>query len=578
MNVISLMKKNILSVIKETLNCSKKPFDKLRANGLTKNGLANVDEKLLNAIQVNLNVDKGSEHGDISCNAALIIAKQGERDGGRANPREVAEKIKDALLQNKELCNDIEKIDIAGPGFINLFLKKEVWLKIIEQLSVDTNNFFALEKDEEPKKYLVEYVSANPTGPLHLGHGRGGMIGDVLSNILSFIGHTVHREFYINDVGNQIKRLGQSFKIRCQQELGQEVSFLEDGYAGQYLIDLAKKFVAEHGEKVLENSDEFFAEYAKKEMLALLKQTLDGYGVQFDEWFSEKSLADSGAVAEAIEELRKKDLVYDKDDALWFKSTQFGDEKDRVIVKKGGVLTYIASDIAYHKNKFERGYDFAINMWGQDHHGYVTRLKATMEALGFDKERLHVILFQMVSIKKNDAYVKMSKRAGNVTELADVVKTVGKDVARFFYLNRKAEAHLDFDLETALKKTEENPVYYIQYAYVRIGSVIKKAEGAISKGAYTHIEHLAAGEINLLKKICNLESLLKTISKSYQTHLLAYYTLELAKSFHSYYNANKIIDVENIPVSQMRLLIVGLVRKTLGQCLDLLGLSKPEKM
>ena len=560
---------------------------------MIQNKILSVIKKLFSVdgkgIQILLNVDKGSEHGDISCNAALIIAK---REG--KNPREIATQIEKALLQDKELCNDIQKIDIAGPGFINIHLKKSVWENVIKQLLSDHKSFFGLQKDEEAKKYLVEYVSANPTGPLHLGHGRGGIIGDVLSNVLSFVGHTVHREFYINDVGNQIKKLGMSFKVRCQQALGQDVPFLEDGYSGEYLVDLAKTFVAEHGEKVLENPDKFFAEFAKKEMLSLLKRTLDDYGVQFDEWFSEKSLDDAGKVTECIEELRKKDLVYEQDDALWFKSTQFGDEKDRVIVKQGGILTYIASDIAYHKNKFERGYDFAINMWGQDHHGYVTRLKATMEALGFDKERLHVILFQMVSIKKNDTYVKMSKRAGNITELADVVKTVGKDVARFFYLNRKAEAHLDFDLETALKKTEENPVYYIQYAYVRIGSVIKKAEGVINpvrpelvegfprtaecNGACNCFEHITQNEIELLKKICSLESLLKTITKNYQTHLLAYYTLELAKSFHSYYNANKIIDPENIPVSQMRLLIVGLVRKTLGQCLDLLGLSKPEKM
>jgi arginyl-tRNA synthetase len=529
-------------------------------------------------INLSLNVDKPREFGDLNSNAAMVLAKKIKQ-----SPQRIGEQIKEIILNNKKLSKYISSVEIAGAGFINIKLKNETWAEIAEELyKSDIKAFGGDTADEKRKKYLVEFVSANPTGPLHLGHGRGGIIGDVLSNVLNFIGHKADKEFYINDAGNQMTKLGESLKIRCIEQIegeaypeGKKIEFPSDGYAGEYLIELAKECIEKYGNKVIEKEDVFFEEYAKEKMLEKIKTTLKNYGIAFDQWFSEKRLHKGGQVEEALKLLKEKNLTYEKDDATWFASTKFGDDKDRVVKKADGQYTYIAADIAYHKDKFDRGYDVLVDVLGQDHHSYATRLKTTMEAIGEKFENLDIILYQLVTLKQAGEQVRMSKRAGKYETLQDIIETVGKDVARFFYLNRKADAHLEFDLETALKKTEENPVYYIQYAYVRTKSIFEKVPPSMKAGALPIFDD---PEINVLKKICSLKNVLLSITKNYQIHTLSYYTLEFAKIFHNYYAKHKIIDPENIKTSQARLKLTKLVQQTLGLCLDLLGLSKPEKM
>lgn len=531
-----------------------------------------------------LNADKdSSKFGDISCNAAMVLA----RVTGK-NPRQLAAEILAAVneeRQNDNVFRMIEKIEIAGPGFLNITFTKNAWREVAHELLTEKSKVFT--GVDHQQRYLLEFVSANPTGPLHLGHGRNGIIGDVLARILRFLGHQVHTEFYINDAGNQMGILGQSLKVRCLQLIGQQADVPAEGYHGEYLIDLAKQCIGEFGQAVIERDLPFFTDYAMRYLLTTQQRDLRAYGIQFDSWFSEKTLHESGQVLATIETLKDRDLVYEDGGALWFKSTQFGDDKDRVIRKTTGELTYIAADIAYHKQKFERGFDILIDILGQDHHGYVKRLKATMQALGFNPDHLDVILYQLVTIKENDVAVRMSKRAGTFTKLSDVVEAVGPDVARFFYLNRKADAHLEFDLTTALKTTDENPVYYIHYAYVRTLSVLAKARqdeqfkmvfDNREASQNSSLEYLSDADITLLKKILSLHGLLRTIAATYQMHMLATYTWELACAFHSYYAVNRVLDHENSEVSRMRLLMVIMVRDALDLCLDLLGVSKPERM
>ncbi|MCK4704479.1 MAG: arginine--tRNA ligase [Gammaproteobacteria bacterium] len=579
MNLINKIKKEILNSFYELF--------------LAKQVLS---ERVLDRVQINLNLDKSKKgFGDLSCNASMIFAKDLKQ-----NPREIAQKFIEEFEAGKilsDIKHFISDIQIAGPGFLNFTFTPDAWQQIAEELFLEKDKFFKLDKDKKRLKYLIEFVSANPTGPLHLGHGRGGVIGDVLSNVLNFLGHDAKEEFYVNDAGSQMQKLANSFKIRCIQELGDKIELPEDGYQGKYLIDLAKILIKENDSLTLsdlkEKEDSFFQDYAKEHMLKSQKKDLSDYGIEFDNWFSEKTLHELGQVEKALKILQDKDLVYKKDGALWFRATKFGDDKDRVVKKSTGELTYIAADIAYHKNKFDRGFDKLINILGQDHHGYVKRLKATVGAMGLKSENLDVILYQLVSIKNAGQAVRMSKRAGKFTSLREIIDIVGKDVARFFYLNRKAEAHLDFDLSVALKKTEENPVFYIQYAYVRTRGILEKAlevedlkkitkeilDDNLSKTTVEEIiKNLGPAEFEIIKKLISLQDILFLIANSYQTHLLSYYMFELANFFHSYYANNRIIDSKNIELSKARLFLLSLVRFTLGLGLDLLELSKPERM
>ncbi|OGB97440.1 arginine--tRNA ligase [candidate division TM6 bacterium RIFCSPHIGHO2_12_FULL_36_22] len=513
--------------------------------------------------------DKKQNFGDISTNAAMVLSKDLQR-----SPRDIAQQI-------IETFNDkhVKELQIAGPGFLNIFLQSEVYTEILEQLTKNQEHFF-VDRPEKPVNYSIEFVSANPTGPLHLGHGRGGILGDVLGNILSFLGNKVTKEFYINDAGNQMQKLGLSFKIRCQQELGQHVELPEDAYHGEYLMDLAKIAVSKYGDKILEKDESFFTEYAEKHMLDMIKKTLSDYGIEYDVWFSEKSLHASDSVKRALKKLDADGYTYEQDGATWFKSMQFGDDKDRVLRRANGEVTYIAADVAYMEDKFRRGADHLIFILGQDHHSYVNRLQGILQATGFGNKPLDVILYQLVALKESGQTLKMSKRAGNMVTLREIIDLVGTDVARFFYLNRKADTHLDFDIDLALKKTEENPVFYLQYAYVRIKSILEKAQEnkELRDINLKDAEHLTPSEHILLKKILSLKELLKNIGSNFQTHLLTYYILELAQLFHSYYNKNRVIDMDNVPVSRARLLVLEQLQRTFELVARLLEIKTPEKM
>lgn len=518
-----------------------------------------------------LNIDEQKqEFGTINSNIAMILAKQ----LGKA-PREIAQHIVQGFKNEH-----VQKIEIAGPGFINFFLKPEVFKAIAHDVLTQGESFFKLDPQSPKRFFNLEFVSANPTGPLHLGHGRGGIIGDVLGNVLNLLGHKVTREFYINDAGSQIEKLGQSFKARCLQALGKDAQVPEEGYQGEYLIQLASECIKECGKDVLNKPDDFFKSYAKDNMLEQIKQTLLDYGISYDVWFSEKTLHENGTIQKAIDLLHKKGFIYEKDGALWFKSTEFGDDKDRVVRKADGNMTYVAADIAYMKNKIDRGADTLIMVLGHDHHGYVARLQALLKALELGNQTLDAILYQLVKMKASGQLVRMSKRAGNIVTLRDVIDMVGVDVARFFYLNRKADAQLEFDLDLALKKTEENPVFYIQYAYVRTGSILNKASEVkeLSNITEDDLKHITMEEQFLITKIVSLKNILQTISMNYQTHLLTYYALELAQSFHGYYAKNRVIDLENIEQSRGRLCMVKLLRNSMEMVLKLLEISRPEKM
>lgn len=524
----------------------------------------------LHTITVTLNTDEHKQNfGDLSSNAALILAKAVGK-----SPREIAQTITNSFKHS-----DVAKLEIAGPGFINFFLTPDALRALAAELAEQRTTFFKPEKPHA-HNYSLEFVSANPTGPLHIGHGRGGIIGDVLGNILSFLGNSVTKEFYINDAGSQIEKLGKSLKIRCLQTLGGTEQLPEDAYHGEYLIELAQQCINEHGSNVINNDETFFGSYGKQHLLEKIKVTLASYGIHFNVWFSEKTLHESGEVEKAIALLTQTGHTYEKDGALWFTSQMFGDDKDRVLKKADGSYTYVAADVAYMLDKIERGADKLIMILGQDHHSYVVRLKGLLQALGNNPDMLDIILYQLVTVKKVGESVRLSKRAGNIVTLSDIIETVGKDVARFFYLNKKADAHLDFDIDLALKKTDENPVYYIQYAYVRTNSILQKAQeiAELSSISEADAQHITETESLLLKKIITLKDLLQSIEKNNQTHALSYYVIELAQQFHSYYSKHKVIDPNAINQSRGRLLMVSLVRSTLELCLDLLGIDKPEKM
>ncbi|HBY06222.1 MAG: Arginine-tRNA ligase [candidate division TM6 bacterium GW2011_GWE2_42_60] len=516
---------------------------------------------------------KKRSFGDLSSNAALIIAKIAGK-----NPRQIAEECAQNFSHPA-----VAQITIAGPGFINFTLTSEAFSLCAQSLLKDTKAFFR-PTDLVAKNYSIEFVSANPTGPLHIGHGRGGIIGDVVGNVLRFLGHSVTKEFYINDAGKQLTTLGNSLSIRCQQQLGLPVEIPEDAYQGDYLVTMAQELITAQKARVenaiAQQDVTFFSSYAKEKLLKKIQETLSAYGVHFDVWFSEKTLHDSNAVTEALETLKKNGHTYEQEGALWFKSTHFGDDKDRVLRRSNGEVTYVAADVAYMQNKLARGAEKLILVLGQDHHGYVVRLKGIMAALGYNPDNLDVILYQLVTVKEDGEVVRLSKRAGRIVSLEDIIQTVGPDVARFFYLNRKADAHLDFDLALALKKTDENPVFYLHYAYVRTNSIFEKATDtkALEAPAAADLFNLDAEEQLLIKKIISLKQLLRSIEANNQAHLLTYYALELANTFHSFYAANRVIDLTNVEQSRRRLALVRIIHNTFALCFELLGISCPEKM
>lgn len=528
-----------------------------------------VAQQALATSELVLNVDpRKAAFGDLSSNVAMQLAKL----LGVA-PRVVAQKLIEGFTHPA-----VARVEIAGPGFINIFLAPHAYGEILANFLHDGSN--ALKPTISKTSYNIEFVSANPTGPLHIGHGRGGIIGDVLARVLRFMGHDVTAEFYINDAGVQIKTLGASLRARVLSALGTPTPVPEEGYQGEYLVALAQQCIAQHGKEVETQPESFFSEYAKNALLAQQQETLKNYGITFDVWFSEKTLHDSGAITTALEQLKSRDALYEKDGATWLASTRWGDDKDRVVIKKGGELTYVAADVAYLKNKLGRGAKKLVMVLGQDHHSYVHRLKAVLSAFGDNPDDLSVILYQLVTIKEDGEQLRLSKRAGRIVTLDDVITTVGKDVARFFYLHRKADAHLDFDLALALKHSDENPVYYIQYAFVRMASILEKAREVTELNDITahDAHHIGMEESMLLRKILALSEIISAIERTEQTHLLAYYAVELAQQFHAFYNDHRVIDREHITQSRARLALVLATQQTLGLCLDLMGLEKPRTM
>lgn len=529
-----------------------------------------VESQALNRIDLALNIDDNKQQfGDLSTNAALILAKQIQQ-----TPHQIANQIK-----NNFKTDAIAKIEIAGPGFINLFLTNQTYQILLQELSNQKSSFFK-PNNLASKNYLLEYVSANPTGPLHFGHGRGGIIGDTLGNILKFLGHQVRREFYINDAGNQMHNLGLTLQARCKELLGIPAELPEEGYKGEYMLEIAQICIDQYGPSVINQEIKFFSRFAETQLLARIQQTLVDYGIKFDIWFSERTLHESGAIEHALEKLTAGGYTFVADDALWFKSTQFGDDKDRVLRKSNGELTYAAADIAYMLSKVERGAENLIMILGQDHHSYAVRVEGFRQALGLNSTKLDVILYQLVSLTMSGEAVRMSKRAGNFVTLQDIIDEVGKDVARFFFLNRKADSHLDFNLDLALKKTEENPVYYIQYAYVRIKGILRKASeyAELKEINESDAKFISDSEHQIIKKIVYLKELLQNIARNHQTHQLTYYAQELARMFHAYYSHCKVLDLEHMSQSRMRLLLLKQLEQTMGIVLELLGLEQPEKM
>ncbi len=517
-----------------------------------------------------LNVDIGKQaFGDCNSNAPMVLAKILGK-----NPRDIGKQIMETFTHDM-----IEKMELAGPGFLNIFLAPQTFAKTAQELFLSGEKFFK-PATASKKRINIEFVSANPTGPLHIGNGRGGIIGDVLSNIFIFLGNTVIKEYYINDAGSQMKKLGTSLIIRCQQLLGMDSQLPEDAYHGQYMVAIAKKCVAEFGNAVLEKEEAFFQEYAKEYLLKNIKTTLEQFGIIFDVWFSEKTLHEQDLIEQTVQLLWKKNVMYEHEGAWWFRAIQFGDDKDRVVKKASGEWTYVAADIAYIKNKIDRGANHLVLVLGHDHHSYAIRLEAARQALELQEYPLDIILYQLVKLKEDGQQVRMSKRAGTIVNLSDLLETVGIDVARFFFLNRKADAPLDFDLDLALKKTEENPVYYVQYAFVRTKSILTNALQATKfdniSGA--DAQHIGVEERVLIKKIISLADLLESIARHHQTHLLAYYSIELAHAFHHYYSHVRVLDGENIEKSRARLLVITILKSTFDTALKLMGIGRPEKM
>lgn len=520
---------------------------------------------------------KNEDHGDWATNAAMQLARIFHN-----SPRKLAEQIVDRLAD----CDYFTSVEIAGPGFINFRLSQKWMGEVLEEI-LTLKDQYGRQNVGQGEKVQVEFVSANPTGPLHVGHGRGAAVGDIIAKIMDFAGWNVQKEYYINDAGLQMKILGTSTQSRYFELLGHKdrAPFPEDAYKGEYIYDLAQEIIDKEGDRFLslplEESMEFFQTYVAGHILEGIKKDLADFGVHFDVWFSEKSLYERNLVPEAMDTLRKHGYAYEQDGALWFKATAFGDEKDRVLIRNNGVPTYFASDITYHMEKFGRGFERVIDIWGADHHGYVPRMKAGVEALGKDRESLEVVLIQFVNLLRGGEQVAMSTRSGQFVTLRDVINEVGVDATRYFFVMRRSDSHLDFDLELAKQSSNENPVYYVQYAHARICSVLKEAENRQIK-----LYGLEALNTELLtsdeeKKLVNRLSLfpqeVRRAAIDRAPHVIVNYAYDLASDFHSFYNANRILG-ERPDVMNVRLLLVLASKYVLSRSLSLLGLNAPERM
>lgn len=525
---------------------------------------------------ITLEVPKDKSHGDLATNAAMQLTRIAKK-----NPRQIAEAILEHIDVKKA---SIEKSEIAGPGFINFTLNKSYLYPVIEQVYAQGEDYGRVQLGQG-QRVQVEFVSANPTGSLHLGHARGAAVGDALCNILDFAGYEVTREYYINDAGNQVENLCKSIEARYLQALGQDAEMPEDGYHGEDIKGFAKELVAEKGDSLLSmdpgERTAFFRSYGLEKELGKIKRDLAHFRVHFDEWFSETSLYEKGLVEASLNELKAKGQVYEQDGATWLRTTEYGDDKDRVLVKNDGTYTYLTPDIAYHRDKYNRGYDRMINIWGADHHGYIPRMKAAMQAIGNDPGKLTVLIAQMVSLFQNGEKVKMSKRTGKAVTMEDLMEEVGIDAIRYFFTMRSMDSHLDFDMDLAISTSNENPVFYVQYAHARICSIYRQAEEQdvallpLSEVDLTvlNTEH----EYDLLRKIGELPEEIAAAAAGYAPHRMIRYVYDLASLFHSYYKAQRVI-TEDAAQTQARFALLGAVRTVIANVLRIVGVSAPEKM
>ncbi len=551
---------------------------------------------------------RDSQHGDFATNIAMVLAKP-----ACSKPRDLAEKIVAALPESKEVF----RVEIAGPGFINFYLSPDAYHALVPRILNDGYEYGRCGIGSG-ERVQVEFVSANPTGPLHVGHGRGAAYGAVVADLLEAVGYDVHREYYVNDAGRQMDILATSVWLRYLELCDEEIIFPINGYKGDYIWDIAATLHREHGDQYRHSSEEVFAavpadeskggdkeahidglianakkllgdnryrfvfELGLNTILDDIRDDLELFGVKYDEWYSERTLMESGAVNKAVERLRDAGHVYEKNGALWFRSTDFGDEKDRVVERDNGQTTYFASDIAYHMDKLERGFERVIDVWGADHHGYVPRVKAALDALGSDSSRLDVLLVQFANLYRAGEKVQMSTRSGSFVTLRELRKEVGADAARFFYVMRKCEQHLDFDLDLAKSQSSDNPVYYVQYAHARVCSVLrqaaeKKISVEISSGT-ANLERLTEDhELQLLKTLSRYPEVVEASALNQEPHQLSHYLRDLANDFHTYYNAHQFL-VEDGALRDARIKLILSVRQTLRNGLNLLGVSAPESM
>ncbi|PAD47425.1 arginine--tRNA ligase [Bacillus sp. FSL K6-0047] len=522
-----------------------------------------------------LEAPKDKAHGDFATNIAMQLARIAKKA-----PRAIAEELV-ANFDRKQA--GIEKIEIAGPGFINFFLDNGYLRELIPQVLTEKDDYGSSDVGQG-EKVLIEFVSANPTGDLHLGHARGAAVGDTIANIMDKAGYKVSREYYINDAGNQIENLAASLNARYLQALGEDQPMPEDGYHGQDIIDIAKQLVDEAGDQYRQLDEKerlaFMRDYGLKKELEKIKQDLNAYRVEFDKWFSETSLYESGQVERGLQVLKDKNETYEKDGATWLRSTAYGDDKDRVLVKQDGTYTYLTPDISYHLDKFDRGHDRLIDVLGADHHGYIPRMRAAIQALGYDPARFNVQIIQMVSLFQGGEKVKMSKRTGKAVTLRELMEEVGVDATRYFFAMRSPDTHLDFDMDLAVSKSNENPVYYIQYAHARVCSILRQGEElGIPYSANTDLSPIASEkEYELLKAIGEFPGAVAEAATKQIPQRIANYAYDLAQALHSFYNVTRVIDTENKDLSAARLALMKATQMTIKNALALLGVEAPEKM
>ncbi|PWW05284.1 arginyl-tRNA synthetase [Paenibacillus cellulosilyticus] len=523
-----------------------------------------------------LEVPRDKSHGDLATNAAMQLTKIAKR-----NPRQIAE----AIIANLNGSSaSIESAEIAGPGFINFRLNKSYLYPVVGEVLTSGDNYGRVQ-DNAGKSIEVEFVSANPTGSLHLGHARGAAVGDALCNVLDFAGYDVTREYYINDAGNQVANLAYSIEARYKQALGQDAAMPEDGYHGADIVGFAEALAKQEGDRLLSLPDDerfaFFRQYGLERELDKIKRDLGRFRVSFDLWYSETSLYEQGLVEQGLDALRATGHVYEEEGATWLNTTQFGDDKNRVLVKNDGSYTYLTPDIAYHRVKYGRGYDQLINIWGADHHGYIPRMKAAMEALGNDPGKLTVLIAQMVSLFQNGEKVKMSKRTGKAVTMEDLMDEVGVDAIRYFFTMRSMDSHLDFDMDLAVSTSNENPVFYVQYAHARICSIFRQAEEqSVAMRALTDIDLSrleTEQEYDLLRKLGELPQEISDAAAQYAPHRIIRYVYELASQFHSYYKAERVM-TDDAEQTQARLALLAATRVVIANVLRLIGVTAPERM